>query len=403
MNSKKTSRASPPPQKGTLFSFGVTKTPTSKAPSSANTPNESTSISKHDEVNNKVDVQGAITQAHDTSSRIGVDAQSEQKEFSSTDNQKEVLMTSKASETKLHSPKQPTSHSGVSGTSQNLSTPTKSLEAEFSIAKSPAAVSSITATPKATLPTTPSTDPKQVSSNSYDASDSEDDGPISLAALRQKRLRQVNQNTEQIKTERDTGKLGSSSKVKAPAKGNGTKGKQTGGKAVRKKYASDNDDDASYDGSDAGSESSGFSDLEPSDEESDVSDNEGVDIAALKKKAAPAKKTPVSRASQPALSTPSPKVGTKRPLSASPASPSPRTVPSPATDNLDEDGKRPILRMGEHSHNFWSFLFPPERKDAAGRKPSHPLFNPKTIYVPPSFLSKLTPATQQVSVNSCIV
>ena len=48
-----------------------------------------------------------------------------------------------------------------------------------------------------------------------------------------------------------------------------------------------------------------------------------------------------------------------------------------------------VLAAGQHMHNFLDWLVGAARKDKAGRLPSHPLFNPRTLFVPPSFLAKL--------------
>ena len=54
-----------------------------------------------------------------------------------------------------------------------------------------------------------------------------------------------------------------------------------------------------------------------------------------------------------------------------------------------------VLNFGKHTHHGLKWLWEPNRKDAEGRKPDDPLFNPRTLYVPPSFLAKETPAMKQ--------
>ncbi|CAM9673425.1 unnamed protein product, partial [Hapterophycus canaliculatus] len=73
---------------------------------------------------------------------------------------------------------------------------------------------------------------------------------------------------------------------------------------------------------------------------------------------------------------------------ASPASTSPpkatRGVPLP-------EG---VLDTGRHQHHSFHWLYK-ERVDANRRKPDHPLYNPRTLHVPQSFLAKETPAMVQ--------
>lgn len=60
-----------------------------------------------------------------------------------------------------------------------------------------------------------------------------------------------------------------------------------------------------------------------------------------------------------------------------------------------EGGKKAgVLSAGQHKHNSWPWLTS-ARKDKAGRPPSHPLYNPRTLHVPADFLAKQTPAMAQ--------
>ena len=54
-----------------------------------------------------------------------------------------------------------------------------------------------------------------------------------------------------------------------------------------------------------------------------------------------------------------------------------------------------VVGRGSHEHNSFSFLLPENRKDNRGRRPDHPDFNPRTLFVPPDFLKKQTPAMAQ--------
>ena len=54
-----------------------------------------------------------------------------------------------------------------------------------------------------------------------------------------------------------------------------------------------------------------------------------------------------------------------------------------------------VLECGKHTHHGLKWLWEPHRKDAEGRKPDDPQYNPRTLYVPPSFLAKETPAMKQ--------
>lgn len=50
----------------------------------------------------------------------------------------------------------------------------------------------------------------------------------------------------------------------------------------------------------------------------------------------------------------------------------------------DEEKKGKVFGPGEHFHDTLAWLWE-DRKDAAGRKPEHPEFNPRTLYIPTSF------------------
>ena len=53
-----------------------------------------------------------------------------------------------------------------------------------------------------------------------------------------------------------------------------------------------------------------------------------------------------------------------------------------------------VLDTGKHKHHSLRWLFE-DRKDAKGRRPDHPDFDRRTLYVPPSFLADETPAMKQ--------
>jgi hypothetical protein len=54
-----------------------------------------------------------------------------------------------------------------------------------------------------------------------------------------------------------------------------------------------------------------------------------------------------------------------------------------------------VLDYGRHTHHSLKWLWHPERRDAEKRKPEDPLYNPRTLFVPPTFLQKETPAMRQ--------
>ncbi|CAM9479643.1 unnamed protein product, partial [Discosporangium mesarthrocarpum] len=53
-----------------------------------------------------------------------------------------------------------------------------------------------------------------------------------------------------------------------------------------------------------------------------------------------------------------------------------------------------VLETGRHKHHGLHWLYK-DRTDKNRRPPSHPEYNPRTLYVPPSFLKSETPAMQQ--------
>lgn len=53
-----------------------------------------------------------------------------------------------------------------------------------------------------------------------------------------------------------------------------------------------------------------------------------------------------------------------------------------------------VLDTGRHKHHSFDWLYK-NRVDGNRRTPDNPLYNPRTLYVPPSFLAKETPAMVQ--------
>jgi DNA mismatch repair protein MSH6 len=51
--------------------------------------------------------------------------------------------------------------------------------------------------------------------------------------------------------------------------------------------------------------------------------------------------------------------------------------------------------LGSHEHNGFDFLQPGKIKDKNGNRPDHPLYNPRTLYIPASVLKDQTPAMGQ--------
>eukprot|EP00752_Nemacystus_decipiens_P016520 g14766.t2 len=78
-----------------------------------------------------------------------------------------------------------------------------------------------------------------------------------------------------------------------------------------------------------------------------------------------------------------PMMGLSPPVASSPPKP-PSSTPLP-------EG---VLDTGRHKHHSFDWLYK-NRVDANRRKPEDPLYNPRTLYVPPSFLKKETPAMVQ--------
>ena len=57
-------------------------------------------------------------------------------------------------------------------------------------------------------------------------------------------------------------------------------------------------------------------------------------------------------------------------------------------DSKDSDGQ---IDASAYIHNNFEFLKPSKIKDKQGNLASHPEYDPKTLFVPPSFLDKQTP------------
>lgn len=75
----------------------------------------------------------------------------------------------------------------------------------------------------------------------------------------------------------------------------------------------------------------------------------------------------------------------------SPISSPPPTAPTAPTGVPLPEG---VLDTGRHKHHSFDWLYK-NRVDGNRRKPDNPLYNPRTLYVPPSFLAKETPAMVQ--------
>ena len=54
-----------------------------------------------------------------------------------------------------------------------------------------------------------------------------------------------------------------------------------------------------------------------------------------------------------------------------------------------------VVGLGSHLHNNFQFLQASKIRDRAQRRPDHPEYNPRTLFVPDDFLSKETPAMKQ--------
>lgn len=70
------------------------------------------------------------------------------------------------------------------------------------------------------------------------------------------------------------------------------------------------------------------------------------------------------------------------------------TVSTPARGHTvvqytPETAKGVVLEAGQHEHNFLDWLANP--RDAEGKRPDHPSYDPRTLRVPDSFLAKQTP------------
>lgn len=81
---------------------------------------------------------------------------------------------------------------------------------------------------------------------------------------------------------------------------------------------------------------------------------------------------------------------TSRPFVGLSSPASPPTPKAPTGIPLPEG----VLDTGRHSHHSFDWLYK-NRVDANRRRPDDPLYNPRTLYVPPSFLAKETPAMVQ--------
>eukprot|EP01039_Chlorochromonas_danica_P006940 gene6940-7680_t len=74
------------------------------------------------------------------------------------------------------------------------------------------------------------------------------------------------------------------------------------------------------------------------------------------------------------------------------------STPTPmATTTTGQNIQLPegVVGRGSHEHNFLPFLIPDQRKDASGRRPTDPLYNPRTLSLPPTYLKDQTPAMVQ--------
>jgi len=129
---------------------------------------------------------------------------------------------------------------------------------------------------------------------------------------------------------------------------------------------------------------------EENDEEEYVPDAPVMDVTDDTREPSPPP-TPVRRKKKPkrktvtAMTTPS--GGARR------GGRSQSSTPSGITPT--REGVRPI---GQHEHNVdpkFSFLRPENIRDKKMRRPSDPLYDPRTLYVPPKFLKSQTPANQQ--------
>lgn len=145
-------------------------------------------------------------------------------------------------------------------------------------------------------------------------------------------------------------------------------------------------------------------DMEMSDEDSFISDDDGD----YKKKKKPAKKTPAKSTPKKTMGTPAKKnltpiksSTTSTPTSTLKISSSSASSSPSSSNNLNIDNTSKINLPegvegpGSHEHNFYEFLKPENRKDLAGRRMNHPDYNPRTLFVPSKYLDEQTPAMQQ--------
>lgn len=135
--------------------------------------------------------------------------------------------------------------------------------------------------------------------------------------------------------------------------------------------------------------------------ESDDSASSGVDENAISEESEPEspEKTPqkevkkrkrgggAQSSSTPSSSTKSPAVRMLADFA------SPKAASKPAAEPAAAKSAAPGLQMW--AHLSYDFLKEGKRRDASGRLPDHPEFNPRTLSVPESFKAKLTPAMRQ--------
>ncbi|RYH28578.1 MutS family DNA mismatch repair protein [archaeon] len=100
--------------------------------------------------------------------------------------------------------------------------------------------------------------------------------------------------------------------------------------------------------------------------------------------------TPMNGGSSPFFSTPGYVSSVQSTPTSTPATPN--MVTSTGESITLPEG---VVGRGSHEHNSFAFLFPAQRKDMDGRKMDDPSYNPRTLFVPPKFLSDQTPAMAQ--------
>ena len=187
-----------------------------------------------------------------------------------------------------------------------------------------------------------------------------------------------------------------------------------------KKVLSYGDEEEEWDGEDSKSgvsaSASAYSD-EDDDEDSASSEDEDDDSSESAPKKRKASSKPSSRATKHRVTATVRPVGAKKPQAATPSSVA--TLPAtPATGtkakssalttplSVDESASSypasaedsevdGVFSAGHHEHDSWDFLKPNHRKDKNGRRPDHPEYNPRTLYVPPANLAAQTPAMKQ--------